>query len=101
LYYDRELVVDLDDNANIGRLVCSARAAAGWKILGGFGYAGCIFLLAVAVSWNSRSLPSAFNEKDQIFRAATFSAIFASVLVAFEATTNDATDSPDRQVSMR
>jgi hypothetical protein len=98
-YYDKKLELDLDVNANIGRVVCTE--SSDWNLLAGFCLAAAAFSLAVVVSWISRNLPSAFNEKDQIFRAATFSAIFAGVVAALEAITDDPTDSPNVQVSMR
>jgi hypothetical protein len=48
LYYDKKLEVDLDDNANIGRLVCTE--SLDWNLLAGFCLAASAFSLAVAVS---------------------------------------------------
>jgi hypothetical protein len=99
VYYGRELEIELDPNTNTGRYVCTD--GADWNLVAGFCLAASVFLLAVLVSWISRNLPSAFNEKDQIFRAATISAIFVSVVAALEAITDEPTASPDVQVSMR
>jgi hypothetical protein len=96
-YYDRKLEFDFDENENIGRWTCTAK-----HFTGGFFVALFVFLLVVAVSWTSRSLPSAFNEKDQLSRASTFSAIFSSGVLALETIVLDSpTDSPDLLVSMR
>jgi hypothetical protein len=98
LYYDRELELEFDADMNIGRYVCTD--SADWNLLAGFCVAASVFLLAVAVSWISSNLPSAFNEKDQVFLASAISAIFASLVAALEAITDDVTTSPDVQVSM-
>jgi hypothetical protein len=99
-YYNRDLEVELDpENTNNGRYVCAD--SKDWNLLSGFGVAGFVFLLAVAVSWISRNLPSAFNEKDQVFKAATISFFLVSVVAAFEALTDEPSSSPDIQVSMR
>jgi hypothetical protein len=95
-YYDRKLEFDLDEHAHIGRWTCTAK-----HFTGGFLMALFIILLVVAVSWTSRSLPSAFNENDQLFRAATSSAIFSSVVAALETVADSLTDSPDLLVSIR
>jgi hypothetical protein len=99
LYYSKELEVELDPNVNIGRYVCNGNG--NWALVAGWGITAAVFLLAVAVAWISRKLPSAFNEKDQVFHAATICAVAAAVVASLDVITNNVTASPDVQVSMR
>jgi hypothetical protein len=99
LYYEKELELDFDPTVNVGRTVCSKNgiwaAVAGWCII------AAVFLLAVTVSWISRMLPSAFNEKDHVFLAAAISTIIAVIALPLYTIADAATTSPDVEVSMR
>jgi hypothetical protein len=99
LYYVKELEIELGTNSNNGRYVCTD--SEDWNLLAGFCLAASVFLLAVVVSWISRNLPSAFNEKDQVFQAATISVILVCVVASLEALADEPTSSPNIQVSMR
>jgi hypothetical protein len=76
-------------------------SSCSWNLLAGFCLAASVFLLAVVVSWISRNLPSAFNEKDQVFQAASISVILVCVVAALEALADEPTSSPNIQVSRR
>ena len=55
-------------------------------------------MLAVVVAWISRSLPSAFNEKVQVFHAAAISILLAFMTILLISITSDPTTHPDVKV---
>jgi hypothetical protein len=97
LYYDKELHVEVDSSRNVGRNICNENGE--WSEVAGWCIAAASFGLAIAVSWISRNLPSAFNEKDHAFLAAAMSTIIAVVSVLLQRISDEATTSPDVQVS--
>jgi len=94
---DRQLEMEFDVRGDNGRVVCDANGR--WALATGIGYAALVYLIAVFVAWISRSLPSAFNEKDQIFHAATISTVLACMSIAFLEIMNAPTTEPDVVVS--
>ena len=92
-----ELEEQLDESGNIGRVVCSD--SDDWAFNVGMAYAAVVYMLAVVVAWISRTLPSAFNEKVQVFHAATISTLFAFMTISLISITSDPTTHPDVQVS--
>jgi hypothetical protein len=98
LYYDKELQLEFDPSANVGRTVCNDNGE--WAEIAGWCITAAVFLLAVMVSWISRLLPSAFNEKDHVFLAATISSIIAVVSVFLQRISDEMTTTPDVEVSM-
>jgi hypothetical protein len=97
LYYDMELQLEFDPSANVGRKVCNESGE--WAEVAGWCITAALFLLAVTVAWISRLLPSAFNEKDHVFLAATMSTVIAVVAVFLQRISDEVTTSPDIQVS--
>jgi hypothetical protein len=91
-----ELEEQLDESGNIGRVVCGD--SDDWALNVGMAYAAAIYMLAVIVAWISRTLPSAFNEKVQIFHAATISTLLAFMTISLISITSDPTTHPDVQV---
>ena len=94
---DSTLETELDPTGNIGRVVCGQDE--GWVLGAGIGYAAFVYMLAVTAAWVSRSLPSAFNEKDQVFHAATISTVLAFISISLLEIMNDPTTEPDVVVS--
>ena len=90
-----QLETQLDSTGNIGRVVCEEN---GWAFYFGICYLAFVYLLAVFMAWISRSLPSAFNEKDQIFNAASISTLLAFMTISLGEIINDPTTHPDVQV---
>jgi hypothetical protein len=97
LSFDKELQVEFDPSTNVGRKMCNENGK--WAEVAGWCIAAALFLLAVMVSWISRLLPSAFNEKDHVFLAAALSTIIAVVSVLLQRISDEVTTSPDVQVS--
>ena len=95
---DWGLEEQLDETGTIGRVVCSE--SDDWAFNVGIGYAAVVFMLAVVVAWISRSLPSAFNEKVQVFHAATISTLLAFMTISLISISSDPTTHPDVQVSL-
>lgn len=90
------LVEELESSGNVGRIVCDSNGD--WALATGIAYAAAVFLLAVVVAWISRTLPSAFNEKVQIFHAASISTLLAFVTISLVSISSDPTTHPDIQV---
>jgi 7 transmembrane sweet-taste receptor of 3 GCPR len=93
-----DLVEELESSGNVGRIVCDS--IGDWVLATGIAYTAAVFLLAVAVAWISRTLPSAFNEKVQIFHAASISTLLAFVTISLVSISSDPTTHPDIQVSV-
>lgn len=93
------LETQLDDTGTIGRIVCSTNDD--WVINVGMSYVAAVYALAVVVAWISRSLPSAFNEKVQIFNAAATCTILAFIAIALISISSDPGTHPDIQVFLR
>jgi hypothetical protein len=94
----RELNEQLDKTGNIGRIVCGD--SDDWALNVGMAYAAAVYMLAVIVTWISRTLPSAFNEKVQVFHAATISTLLAFMTISLISITSDPTTHPDVQVRL-
>jgi arginine exporter protein ArgO len=90
------LETQLSALGNVGRVVCSD--ADKWVFMTGTGYASFVFLLAVLMAWFSRDLPSAFNEKDQIFNAATIACIVTCMSLGLAEVIDEPTTAPDAMV---
>ena len=93
---DWKLEEQLDDSGNIGRVVCGE--TDDWAFNAGMAYAAAVYMLAVVVAWISRTLPSAFNEKVQVFHAATISTLLAFMTISLISVSSDSTTHPDVQV---
>jgi hypothetical protein len=65
-HFDSYLYIDWDEDGNEGRYTCWELTHS-WLFYVGAGYLALLFLLAMYVAWCSRHLPSAFNEKNEIF----------------------------------
>eukprot|EP00978_Attheya_sp_CCMP212_P029521 scaffold105105_cov62-Attheya_sp.AAC.2 len=100
VYYDRHVEFQLDENANIGRYMCSYDGE--WTTTFGRWMIALMFVLAVMMAWLSRELPSAFNEKRQIFRATGISIAIGIVAAALAGgNAQDPTTDPDSVVGLR
>ena len=90
------LETQLSDLGNSGRIVCADDNS--WIFMAGTGYASFVFILAVLMAWFSRELPSAFNEKDQIFNAATIATVITAMSIGLAQVIDQPTTSPDALV---
>lgn len=88
----RNLVYIQDPHGLVSRLSCDAVGM--WTTAAGLAYMMVIFILALSMAWVSRSLPSAFNEKDQIFRAASISTALACLSMILWQPITDAKTTP-------
>jgi hypothetical protein len=90
------LETEYDLSGTIGRVVCSSEGK--WAFLVSAGITAFTYFLAVLMAWISRDLPSAFNEKDQIFNAATVGTILGLMALALGEITDQPTTKPDVSV---
>lgn len=98
-YYRGYLVTEIDSLGTSGRIVCDGNSS--WVFLVGMVWVGLVYLIAVYLAWLARNLPSAFNEKDQVFQSAGVSALLAFVnLFLASVVANDPTESPNSLVCM-
>ena len=88
----RTLVSIEDEGGAVSRMSCDV--AGRWTTAVGLSYLMIIYILAVSMAWVSRSLPSAFNEKDQIFRTAAISTALAFLSMILWKPITDAATSP-------
>ena len=92
------LDVQYTDNHDAGRILCSSEA---WLGSTGTGIAAFVYFLAVLMAYVARDLPSAFNEKDQIFNASVISSIVAVMSIVLGHIADAPTTSPDVVVSRK
>jgi hypothetical protein len=97
IYYRPELIINYSEEAKMGRVVCSEELR--WLHIVGMLLLAIVYLLAIVVSCVASDLPSAFNEKQQIFQAATFCATSTFIAVVFIQITDQPTTHPDVWVS--
>jgi len=93
---DNRVETQLTDLENLGREVCVSDNK--WFEMTGMGYASLVFLLAVIMAWFSKDLPSAFNEKDQIFNAACVSTVITAMSLGLKEAIDQPTTNPDAVV---
>ena len=96
IWFESGLETQLDPTGNIGSVTCDNNAR--WAFYFGVAYVAFIYSMAVIVAWISRSLPSAFNESDQIFNAAAICALLAFMTVSLFTILKDPTTHPDVRV---
>ena len=95
-YYTRGLQVQLNAEEDMGRLVCTEEGR--WVSQVGIGLVGLVSIIAITLAWIGRTLPSAFNEKNQVFLAGGVSAILTILCLPLVEFTDKPTNSPDIQV---
>jgi hypothetical protein len=83
---------------NFGRQYC-VREGGRWTYMVGLIWLGLVYCLAVLVAWISRNMPSAFNEKDQIFQAAGCNCIVSLVVISLIFMTDKPATPPNLSVS--
>ncbi|KAG7338400.1 7 transmembrane sweet-taste receptor of 3 GCPR [Nitzschia inconspicua] len=77
-YWDTtNLWISYSEDAASGRIECRSRT---WVTFFSGGYLAAMFVLAMYVAWCSRLLPSAFNEKDAVFRAGFISGLIVIII---------------------
>jgi hypothetical protein len=93
-----DVVIEYSTLGNVGREVCDSKYE--WVLMAGTIYITFLSLLAVMMAWFSRDLPSAFNEKDQIFNVATISAIMTGTALGLGEVIDEPTTTPDAEVCL-
>jgi hypothetical protein len=93
---DRQLVLHTDASGTFQRLACTRDGR--WASMVGTVYVALLCMLAVGLAWVSRDLPSAFNEKDQVYRAASVCIFFTFIGIAVWNHLNDPATHPDLAV---
>ena len=93
-FYASNVTIEYDSTGTIGKQMCTSNDD-GWTKYTGVALLAATYLLAVLVAWYSRDLPTAFNEKDQIFQAATMNGVICFVIIAMIFITESPTTSPN------
>jgi hypothetical protein len=93
-----DVVTEYSTSGDVGREVCDSKDE--WVMMTGTIYITFLSLLAVLMAWFSRDLPSAFNEKDQIFNVATISAIITGIALGLGEVIDEPTTTPDAEVRL-
>ena len=91
--FDDSLVTQLDDHDTVGRVVCQGKPL--YFLFVTYLWTCLLFFVTVLMAWFSRDLPSAFNEKDQIFNAASCGAIISAMSIALGRLLDEPTVTPD------
>jgi hypothetical protein len=86
------LDIELTPEGNVGRVVCGH---VSWVRITTTCISAFVYFLAVLMAWISRDLPSAFNEKNQIFNSATIGTILVVMAIVLGQITDQPTTSPD------
>ena len=95
IYYDNTLEIIFNQEFTAAKQACQSSDSSGWVMLFGSIYLVCMFILATYVAWCSRNLPSAFNEKDAVFKASFLSGLTVIVISVGIAFSDIATVSPN------
>jgi hypothetical protein len=98
-YYDSYLWLQFSSDLSSCRQTCY-RPDNGWVYYTGLGYMAAMFLLATYVAYVSRHLPSAFNEKDEIFRSAFLNGCLTVGVSVFLAFSDSAVTPPDLSTTL-
>jgi hypothetical protein len=93
-YFDTNVEIDYDDMEQIGRYRCNS-SSDGWIMYVGLTVLAVTYILAILVAWYSRDLPTAFNEKDQIFQAAAINGTVCLVGISLLLATDFPTTPPN------
>lgn len=81
---DSYVYIDLSSDGTAGVQTCYSPGYR-WDLYAGIALMAFMYLLAFYLAWCTRKLPSFFNEKDQIFRAALVNGIVTLFLVVMTA----------------
>lgn len=93
---DRDLVFSTDVTGGFQKRVCEERFR--WVPMVGTAYVVFVCILAVGLAWIARDLPSAFCEKDQVYRAASVSILTTFVGISLSGLLNEPTTHPNLAV---
>ena len=94
IYFDTNVEIEYNDTEQIGRYQCNASSNR-WIMYVGMTILAATYILAILVAWYSRDLPTAFNEKDQIFQVATINGIVCLVGIGLMFATDVPSTSPN------
>ena len=94
---NRQIVVELDDEANEGRYVCGGDE---WAFILCDVYALLLQISSLILAWMSRNLPSAFNEKNQLFQVTGLTIVFTIVAEIIAGDVSQPNSAPDSLVGV-
>lgn len=97
IVFNHSLITQLNDSDSMGRVVCESKPFC--FLFMTYLWTCLLFFGTVLMAWFSRDLPSAFNEKDQIFSAASSGGIISAMSVALGRLLDEPTVTPDVVVS--
>ena len=95
--FESKIVIDYNQDSSIGREICEGPDTR-WTGLVSTTLLVLNYVLAVMVAHFSRDLPTAFNEKDQIFQVAWINAMIGLGIIVIMALSRDTAD-PNLMVS--
>ena len=82
LFYDEGLETEFDENVTVGLVQCQDKGR--WLRACGLVLVAIAYSAAVMLAWTSRDLPSAFNESNAVFQAATINSIVGLLAVSLD-----------------
>lgn len=92
-FVDRSVEIQYNDMMTQGREICEGQGQ--WIRRTGVVLAAAAFGTAVLLAWLSRELPSAFNETDAIFNAATINTIVGLMAISLDQVADASETHPD------
>lgn len=92
---EARVTLEMDYAANVGRYMCGGD---GWSVFMIDVYTGCMEFFSLVLAWISRNLPSAFNEKNQLFLVSGLTLVINIVSYAVAGDVEEPTASPDSWV---
>jgi hypothetical protein len=96
-YYNSTSGIEITEDGRDGKEKCSDDGFR-WFIYTGYLILALMYILAVYVAWCARYLPTAFNEKDQIFRAATINGVVSLLVIVLLVVTDSPTSNANVSV---
>ncbi|EEC47275.1 predicted protein [Phaeodactylum tricornutum CCAP 1055/1] len=99
--YSADIETQFELSGDSAREVCDGENRGRWVSLIGLCYTAGMHILAVFIAWVARELPSAFNEKDQIFSSAIVCTIITFLCITMLEIADDPATPPDIEVFLR
>jgi 7 transmembrane sweet-taste receptor of 3 GCPR len=93
---NRKVKTDFNEMMSVGRDVCDESGE--WIRRIGAALSAAAFATAVLLAWVNRDLPSAFNETDSVFQAATINTIVGLLAMSLDQVASSARTPPDVSV---
>ncbi|KAL3908839.1 MAG: hypothetical protein SGILL_008327 [Bacillariaceae sp.] len=81
IYTDYYVAIEYSQDLQNGRQACFSQFNVNWALYVGVGMLAMMHLLACYVAYCSRTLPSAFNEKEQVFTSTMINVVVSVCLI--------------------